>query len=191
MILMRHGQPKLAGTDKMSALEMKDWIEHYDSSDTTTPPILDASKQLAATAKAIVSSNLPRALTSVQALGLKPALIDGLFREAPQPYGHWRLPRLSPFAWEFILRILWLWGYSHGVGSVGTTKMRASTAVQRLQSLASEGPVLLLGHGFMNRMIARQLEADGWTRQTGNDSQYWSATVYQNDDIEEVRVSGL
>jgi hypothetical protein len=43
--------------------------------------------------------------------------------------------------------------------------------------------VLLLGHGFMNRMIARQLEADGWTRQTGNGSQYWSATVYQNDSI--------
>ncbi|WP_199770383.1 hypothetical protein [Aeromonas sp. ASNIH3] len=61
--------------------------------------------------------------------------------------------------------------------------MRASTAAQRLQSLASEGPVLPLGHGFMNRMIARQLEADGWTRQTGNGSQYWSATVYQNDSI--------
>ncbi|MDX7857563.1 MULTISPECIES: hypothetical protein [Aeromonas] len=180
---MRHGQPKLAGTDKMSALEMKDWIEQYDSSDITKYPVPDASRQLAATAKVIVSSNLPRALTSVQALGLKPALIDGLFCEAQLPYGHWILPRLSPFAWAFILRILWLWGYSHRVESVGTAKMRASTTAQRLQSLASEGPVLLLGHGFMNRMIARQLEADGWTRQTGNGSQYWSATVYQNDSI--------
>lgn len=183
IILMRHGQPKLAATDKMSALEMKDWIEQYDSSDITKHPVPEASKQLAATAKVIVSSNLPRALTSVQALGLKPALVDGLFREAPLPYGHWRLPRLSPFVWAFILRILWLWGYSHGVESVGTAKRRASTAAQRLQSLASEGPVLLLGHGFMNRMIARQLEADGWTRQAGNGSQYWSATVYQNDSI--------
>ena len=109
IILMRHGQPKLAATDKMSALEMKDWIEQYDSSDITKHPVPEASKQLAATAKVIVSSNLPRALTSVQALGLKPALVDGLFREAPLPYGHWRLPRLSPFVWAFILRILWLW----------------------------------------------------------------------------------
>ena len=83
IILMRHGQPKLAATDKMSALEMKDWIEQYDSSDITKHPVPEASKRLAATAKVIVSSNLPRALTSVQALGLKPALVDGLFREAP------------------------------------------------------------------------------------------------------------
>lgn len=180
---MRHGQPKLAATNKMSALEMKDWIEQYDSADITNHPVPDASQQLAATAKVIVSSDLPRALTSVQALGLKPALVDGLFREAPLPCGHWRRPRLSPFAWAFILRILWLCGYSYGVESVGTAKMRASTAAQRLQSLAGEGPVLLLGHGVMNRMIARQLEADGWTRQTGNGRHYWSATVYQNDSI--------
>jgi hypothetical protein len=56
--------------------------------------------------------------------------------------------------------------------------MRASTAARRLQSLASEGPVLLLGHGFMNRMIAKQLVADGWVRQKRNGSQYWSVTVY-------------
>ncbi len=113
----------------------------------------------------IVSSNAPRALTSVQALGLKPAFVDALFREAPLPYGHWKLPRLSPFTWAFILRVLWLCGYSRRVESVGIARMRARTAAQRLsQSLASEGPVLLLGHGFMNRMIARQLEADGWTR---------------------------
>ncbi|PMY61681.1 phosphoglycerate mutase [Pseudomonas sp. FW305-25] len=37
-----------------------------------------------------------------------------------------------------------------------------------------------LGHGFMNRLIARQLEAQGWVRQTPNGgSRYWSATVYR------------
>ena len=176
---MRHGQPKLVATDKMSALDMKDWIEQYNRSEITHHPVPDASMQLAATAKVIVSSSAPRALTSVEVLGLKPAVVDALFCEAQLPYGHWKLPRLSPFVWAFILRILWLWGYSHGVESVGTAKRRASTAAQRLQSLASEGPVLLLGHGFMNRMIARQLEADGWTRQKRNGSQYWSATVYR------------
>jgi broad specificity phosphatase PhoE len=183
IILMRHGQPKLDATDKMSALDMKDWIEQYDRSEITDQPVPDASKQLAAIATVIVSSNAPRALTSVQALGLKPAFVDALFREAPLPYGHWKLPRLSPFTWAFILRVLWLCGYSRRVESVGIARMRARTAAQRLQSLASEGPVLLLGHGFMNRMIARQLEADGWTRQKRNGSQYWSATVYQNGGV--------
>ncbi|WP_339547715.1 histidine phosphatase family protein [Pseudomonas sp. RA_35y_Pfl2_P32] len=176
---MRHGQPALANVTKVSALEMKDWIEHYNRSEITQQPIPNASLQLAAYATTIVSSSAPRALTSVQALGLKPALVDALFCEAQLPFGHWKRPRLSPFTWAFILRILWLCGYSGGVESAGTAKMRASKAAERLQSLTREGSVLLLGHGFMNRMIAKQLVKDGWVRQKRNGSQYWSATVYQ------------
>lgn len=37
----------------------------------------------------------------------------------------------------------------------------------------------LPGHGFMNRMIGKQLEASGWTRQMRNGNRYWSAVVYQ------------
>ena len=186
IILMRHGQPKLAATDKMSALDMKNWIEQYNRSEITNQPVPDASMQLAATATVIVSSSAPRALTSLQVLGLKPTLVDALFCEAQLPYAHWRLPRLSPFTWAFILRVLWLCGYSRSVESVGTARIRASMAAQRLQSLASEGPVLLLGHGFMNRMISKQLLADGWTRQKRNGSQYWSATVYRYNGAEDL-----
>ncbi len=45
----------------------------------------------------------------------------------------------------------------------------------RLQSLAAEGPVLLPGHGIMNQLIARPLEAAGWTRQRNGNS----ATAYR------------
>ncbi len=38
IILMRHGQPKLDATDKMSALDMKDWIEQYDHPKLPTNP---------------------------------------------------------------------------------------------------------------------------------------------------------
>lgn len=72
IILMRHGQPKLVATDKMSARDMKDWIEQYNQSEIINHPVPDASMQLAATAKVIVSSSAPRALTSVQALACSP-----------------------------------------------------------------------------------------------------------------------
>lgn len=179
IILMRHGQPKLATTEKISMLEMKDWIEHYNHSEIIRHPAPDASTQLAATATVLVSSNAPRALTSVQALGLEPAVVDAMFCEAQLPHGDWRFPRLSPFTWAFIFRVLWLCGYSRNVESAGAARQRANTAAQRLQSLAGEGPVLLLGHGVMNRMIAKQLLADGWTCQQRNGSRYWSASVYQ------------
>lgn len=110
-------------------------------------------------------------------------MVDALFCEAQLPHGDWRLPRLSPFTWAFIFRVLWLCGYSRNVESAGAARLRASTAAQRLQSLAGEGPVLLLGHGVMNRMIAKQLLADGWTRQQRNGSQYWSAAVYRYGDV--------
>ncbi|WP_049866960.1 histidine phosphatase family protein [Pseudomonas brassicacearum] len=177
---MRHGQPKLVETDKVSALDMKDWIEHYDRSEITHHPAPHASQQLAATATVIVSSSAPRALASAQALGLEPSVIDTLFCEAQLPYGRWKRPRLSPFTWAFILRVLWLCGYSRRVESASAARVRANRAAQRLLALADNGPVLLLGHGWMNRMIAKQLEAEGWTRQKRSGSQYWSAMVYQD-----------
>ncbi|UVM49725.1 histidine phosphatase family protein [Pseudomonas sp. B21-015] len=179
IILMRHGQPNLAVIDKISSLDMKHWIEQYDLSEIINQLAPEASVEVAATAKVIVSSTAPRALTSVRALGLQPSLVDEIFCEAQLPYGRWTRPRLSPFTWAFILRILWLCGFSGTVESARKAKIRANTAAQQLQSLASEGPVLLLGHGFMNRMIAKRLEAAGWTRHKSNGSRYWSATAYR------------
>ena len=182
IILMRHGQPALVTSNKVSALDMKDWIEGYNRAEITDQPVPAASLQLAATARVIVSSTAPRALSSLQALGLEPSHVDALFCEAHLPYGQWKLPRLSPFTWAFILRLLWLCGYSRNVETVSGARLRASMAAQRLLSLASEGPVLLLGHGFMNRMIAKELIAKGWTRQHHNGSRYWSADVFSRKD---------
>lgn len=179
IILMRHGQPNLAGLDKVSALGMKRWIEQYDLSEIANQPAPAASLELAVTAEIIVSSSAPRALTSVRALGLQPTIVDEIFCEAQLPYGQWALPRLSPFTWAFILRIFWLCGFSGNVESAGKARVRAIEAAQRLQSLSCEGSVLLLGHGFMNRMIAKQLEAAGWTRHTSTGNRYWSAAIYR------------
>lgn len=86
IILMRHGQPNLAVTNKVSALDMKRWIEQYNLSEIINQPAPEASVQLAATAQVIVSSSAPRALTSVRALGLQPTLVDAIFCEAQLPH---------------------------------------------------------------------------------------------------------
>ncbi|RRV10573.1 histidine phosphatase family protein [Pseudomonas sp. v388] len=179
IILMRHGQPNLTHVDKVSTLEMERWIEEYELSEIVDQPAPAASAELAKSANVIVASNAPRALTSVRALGLEAKLVDELFREAELPHGSWKRPRLSPFTWVFILRILWLCGFSGSVESIRSAKARAETAAQQLQSLADEATVLLVGHGFMNRMIAKQLEAAGSTRQQSTGSGYWGAMRYQ------------
>lgn len=179
IILMRHGQPHLAGIGKVSPRGMQRWIADYEQSAITDLPPPQASAALAARARVIVSSSAPRALTSVAALGLEPDRVDGMFCEAQLPYGRWPLPRLSPFTWAFVLRMLWLCGAHGQVESARKATARAQAAARQLQSLADNGSVLLLGHGFMNRMIARHLKAGGWERHSSSGSGYWSAAVYR------------
>ena len=62
---------------------------------------------------------------------------------------------------------------------IDTAHERAKVAAARLQSLATKGPVLLLGHGLMNRMIAKHLLKEGWVREKANGNRYWSAAVYR------------
>lgn len=180
IILMRHGRPDLVPVGKISALDMKCWIEQYERSEIVNQPVPEARRELAATAKVIVSSSAPRALASVGALGLEPTLVDEIYCEAQLPHARWKRLRLSPFTWAFIFRFVWLCGFSGGGESAREARVRARTAAQRLHSLAGEGPVLLLGHGFMNRMIAKQLESAGWICQKSSSNRYWSTTVFHH-----------
>lgn len=179
IILMRHGQPDLASIARVSPQGMQRWIADYEHSVITDHPVPDTSAELAARARIVVSSSAPRALTSVAALGREPDRVDALFCEAQLPHGRWPQPRLSPFTWAFVLRMLWLCGAHGQVESARTATARARAAAQQLQSLADNGSVLLLGHGFMNRMIARHLQASGWQRHANSGSGYWSAAVYR------------
>lgn len=79
IILMRHGQPALVAGKKVSARDMQGWIDGYDRAGITDQPVPAASLQLATRARVIVSSTAPRALSSLQALGLAPSHVDALF----------------------------------------------------------------------------------------------------------------
>ncbi|AUF94923.1 histidine phosphatase family protein [Pseudomonas sp. 02C 26] len=179
IILMRHGQPQLAVTSRVALGDMRGWIEDYDRSVITQDPAPAASVQLAAGAQVIACSSAPRALSSAQALGVEPAVVDAVFCEAQLPGGRGRLAKLSPFTWAAVLRVLWLCGYSAGVESAKAAGARADDGARRLQSIAEGGPVLLVGHGIMNRLIGKRLRAAGWVPQASGNSGYWSAVVYR------------
>jgi len=181
IILMRHGKPDLGPIGKVSARDMAQWIEQYDLVGIVDEPIPEASQALARKAGVIVSSTAPRALASAAALGMSPSLIDAVFCEARLPHGKWTQPRLSPFTWAFIYRMAWLCGFSARVESARDAGLRADRAAQQLQRLAEDKDVLLMGHGFMNRMIAKRLARAGWVRQDSSGSRYWSASRYRKN----------
>ncbi|MGZ4956317.1 MAG: histidine phosphatase family protein [Methylobacter sp.] len=179
IILMRHGKPVLTPTDRITPAEMERWIEHYNLSEVEADSAPIAGLQWLDSTTCIVSSTAPRALSSAQALSHTASVVDAVFCEAQLPFALWRFPRLSPFVWAAFFRLFWFFGYSRGSESVQATKTRAKTAVRKLIALAEQGPVLLVGHGIMNRLIAKELIALGWAGPSKHRSKYWSAGVYR------------
>lgn len=178
IILMRHGKPVLTETAWVSPAGMARWIAHYDESIVETCDIPAASKQAAQAASMIVASPSARALASVEALGLCAAVTDAVFAEAQLPFALWSYPRLSPFAWAAVFRILWLCGYARGADPICLVRARARQAADRLSLLAAENDVLLMGHGVMNRLIAKELRRSGWRGMGKHEERYWSANVF-------------
>ncbi|MEE3661756.1 histidine phosphatase family protein [Brenneria sp. g21c3] len=179
IILMRHGKPSLGVSRKVSPYEMISWIERYNQAEIGDDSPPDAGRELAARATRIVASSSPRALASLQALGYRPDVIDALFCEAELPVTHWRWPRLSPFYWGFIFRLAWLCGYRRHVESKHQARQRAYLAANQLIALAESGSVLLLGHGMMNHLIAKQLQRQGWSEERKQGHGYWRAAIYK------------
>jgi len=176
---MRHGKPLLTQTDWVAPVEMGRWIEHYNLSMVETHGIPINSLKLANSVSCIVASTAVRSLLSVQALGHTASVVDAVFCEAQLPFALWRFPRLSPFIWVGFFRLLWFFGYSQNSESIQVTKTRAKAAAHKLISLAEKGAVLLVGHGIMNHLIAKELIAFGWGSSMRQESKYWSASVYE------------
>ncbi|MFP5390481.1 MAG: histidine phosphatase family protein [Gammaproteobacteria bacterium] len=160
--LMRHGRPVCAQDGWVGAQAFADWIARYDAAEVAPAGVPEGARAAAADAVHVVCSELPRALTSVAALGRVPSLCDARFGEAALPWAPWRGLRLPVAAWAGVARLLWLAGWSGQVESRRAARLRAAWCARRLAELAADGPVLLVGHGIMNRMIAAELCAGGW-----------------------------
>lgn len=177
IILMRHGKPDHPQGGRLSALAMEAWCEAYDMSQVEDMPP-ERCRELAAAAEYIVASPLPRALSSLEKLGLEASAIDPLFSEVSLPVIRLGYPNLPANFWLLLLRLMWLGGYAGTVESYQQAEQRAQQAAAKLIELSARGNVLLAGHGIMNKLIARQLRKQGWLAEKHASSRYWSTAVY-------------
>jgi broad specificity phosphatase PhoE len=176
--LMRHGKPRLSSKKWVTPAGMRQWIDHYNLSDIEIDAIPPECMAAAASARVIATSNLARAKASIRALGHIASTEDALFAEAELPHALWRAPHLPPNIWAIFFRVLWMLGYSRGAISLVDTRHRARAAAQQLIVAAGQGPVLLVGHGIMNRLIGKELLASGWIASTTHNSRYWGMGAY-------------
>lgn len=174
IILVRHGKPLFDERKWLKGSEFSLWVKLYDLSgvqEEDSYPIHRSSL--------IVTSDFKRSIDSAQLLSPSAEVIsDPLFREVGLPVMNSDL-RLSPRVWTVLLRLVWLSGYSRGCESYREAKRRAVAASAKLVEWARvHESIMLVGHGFFNMLIAKELLKSGWTGKRRASSKYWSSTVY-------------
>ena len=178
--LIRHGRPEVGLKGIARANDIPKIIENYNqSSIIDLPP--EESIQQSVRCNVAICSNLPRSLKSAEALGFKNIQVsDSIYREIDLP--HFKQgPVVLPLSiWLALLRVMSLFGFSKNGESVSMAKKRANLAVSKLIEHASEfQSVVLVGHGFMNYFIAKELISRKWIGPSKPGKKYWEYAVYR------------
>ncbi|MDH5445104.1 MAG: histidine phosphatase family protein [Gammaproteobacteria bacterium] len=180
--LLRHGRPSYELKGAPSAGEFGDIVEKYNQSGIQeTPP--SQLKQFALQHHYIVCSDLLRSIESAHALGInKIHITDPIFREVAMPYYDKGALRMSISKWSVLFRVMSIFGFAKNGESLAMAKQRAKTATSKLVSLAEEhSRVLLVGHGFMNYFIAKELLVQNWSGPAKTGKDFWTLATYQLD----------
>jgi broad specificity phosphatase PhoE len=183
--LIRHGPPAVSLRQRVRGHQFRQFVERYDAAKIAQcefPPL--AVRQLVAQSSLVFASHRPRAMHTVELLGVdRVPIINPQFREIEFPVDFSRHFKFSAFTWSVIGLVLWRMGYSHEAESLAQTRSRARTAADLLER-HSENPsqgassVVLIAHGGINRLIANELRKRGWAGPRMPHSQHWGCTTY-------------
>lgn len=182
IVLLRHGKPQMPHFERMTGSEFRQWVVTYNSvsldKDVPAPP---SAITVSESCKVAICSTLNRSIESSTALGLESrVVIAPEFVEASLPSYDVLNLRFSEKFWLVFFRVMWFFGYSPNCESYSACKCRAKECANRLVEAAKESEsVVFVGHGILNRLIAKQLLKDGWHGSTKISRQYWRFSVYE------------
>ncbi len=183
IVLLRHGKPNISEHGRIRANEVHQWIELYNSVGLCAEHMPSAkSIEIANDCNTVICSDLTRSIESAQALGVKEInLTEPLFREMGLPYSSFPpLLKLPPNLWVALFRAVWFFGYSSNSESFKEAKLRATEGANKLKTIAEKNDsVLLVGHGFINQFIAKNLLSSGWKGSNNPGRKYWEFGVYE------------
>ena len=182
IVLLRHGKPVIAGRKGLSAYEFAEWLDEYDQAGLCSRS-LPGRETMAVAAKCNSKwcSNLQRSICSIKTVCPEADFVASkLFRELELPHGPWHWPKLNTTAWSVIFRLLGFCGFAYQAESWRQAKGRARIAAQWLSAEAEANQsVLLVGHFFLNRLIARRLVGNGWSGPASPKGNHWAVNVYE------------
>lgn len=182
--LLRHGRPAYNLKGIVRGKDLGEIARSYDLSGIVDKPPPEIMEDIQIDCY-VVCSHLRRSIDSAEAIGCSEVhLTDPMFRETSIPFmGRGSIP-LPISVWIVVLRLMWLLGYSKNGESLTNARKRARQAAARLVELAEEhSNVLLVGHGFLNYFIAKELRRCGWSGPSRPGREYWAYTSYEQDNI--------
>ena len=179
---MRHGEPDIPKLPaKVTSKEFFQCLEIYKSCGLLKNALPHEKTQAKFhDVKAIVASDLKRSLQSATRLApQQPLIVDPLFREIDGCFFPIPIIKLPPETWGNIYIVLWLAGLFEWNKSFRVGKASAKDGANKLVRLAEEHEkVLFVGHGFINKYIAKELRLQGWTGPKLPSKGYWDYGVY-------------
>jgi broad specificity phosphatase PhoE len=178
--LLRHGKPEFELKGNVRGQDLGMIARSYDLSGIVgSPP--NAAVTAAQGSNIVVCSHLIRSVESARALGCFEVHVkDPLFCETAIPHFSRGSIPLPVSVWIVVLRILWLFGFSRNGESLNDARRRARQAAERLVELAEEHQnVLLVGHGFINHFIAKELQKLGWLGPSKPGAGFWGYGIYE------------
>ena len=178
--LLRHGKPDISQSQLIQPKKFGEWFDAYNGASLCPQHAPDSHiLALAKKSKAVVCSDLPRSINSALCLGVKPICAVPLFREMELPYWSFPAPTLPANLWAFLFRLCWFAGLKSKVESFKNAKIRAAIATDQLVKLVQEyHQIIFVGHGLLNRFIAKTLLENGWLGPKNPGKQYWQYGVY-------------
>ncbi|WP_100403538.1 histidine phosphatase family protein [Bacillus sp. FJAT-42315] len=179
--LIRHGRSTHTDRTWINASQFGDWVKQYDAAGVFIEANFpEKTKRKMTNAKLIVTSDLTRSIHSAHLLSPQANIVSSpLFREVGMPRLSFTKIKAPPALWSILLRGCWLLGYSSQTESLLQAKKRAKEASAQLIRYTTEyETILLVGHGFFNRLTAQELEKAGWRSKTKTSRKYWNCTTY-------------
>jgi broad specificity phosphatase PhoE len=178
--LLRHGKPTFDLKGSVRAKDLGAIARSYDLSGIAGAPPIETVAAIQG-GRFVVCSHLARSIESAKALGFSEIHVtEPLFCETAIPHFGSGSVSLPVGVWIVVLRILWLFGFSRNGESLINARKRARHAAERLIELAEEHQnILLVGHGFINRFIAKELKKSGWFGPSSPGTGYWGYGIYE------------
>jgi broad specificity phosphatase PhoE len=162
IIVYRHAEPTVSDNEKIYGSDFPQWVQRYNESGIRVNEIADSKEEV------VYTSDLPRSIETGRLVGKK-TIESSLIREAEIPLIRFPAIRLQAKFWLFISRSLWLLGLKTRCESLKEAKDRAKQAVDKFESqLFENGRIVIVGHGFINRLIKNELLHRGWLIEQNN-----------------------